>query len=103
MDRAQGKIEPWALTHVANQGKKKARAADKKAKRANPKGKRYMPILDNQYESSVTYVSDSAEKKRSIREKMKNQDPTKRNPSPKEGCTCPDGKCKWLGECLSPK
>ena len=140
MDKAQGKIEPWALTHVANQGKKKARTADKKANRANPKGKRYLPKLDNQYESSVTYTSDSADSipevvwdskrpqgpqkpqnpqpstqnsdqmpgsarhlKRSIREKMKNQDSTKRNPSPQEGCTCPDGKCKWLGECLSPK
>ena len=61
MDKAQGKIEPWALTHVANQGKKKARTADKKANRANPKGKRYLPKLDNQYESSVTYTSDSAD------------------------------------------
>ena len=61
MNKALGKIEPWALAHVANQGKKKARAADKKANRANPKGKRYMPQLDNQYESSVTYTSDSAD------------------------------------------
>ena len=40
---------------------------------------------------------------RSIRDRMRNANPGDDKQVPKERCTCPDGKCKWLGECLSPK
>ena len=56
------KINAWAKIHVTKQraeSRKASRAKDKEENRADPKGNRYMPNLEGQSGSSVTYDSDS--------------------------------------------
>ena len=132
-EKAKEKIAVWANGHVTKQRKIVARAHDKKENRAKPEGKRYMPALGNQSGSSVTFESDSEDSipeinwnperpqgpkrpqdlqsfepnpdnvPRSARELQRSIRDRKKNQAPKEGCTCPNGKCKWFKDCLSPK
>ena len=135
MDKAKPKVAVWVDGHLEQQRKKTARALEKEENRAKPNGKRYMPALENQFDSSETYNSDSEDSipevvwspkgpqglqgqrnlnadqppnsakdlQKSIRERTRYTNPGDVNQDHKEGCTCPDGKCKWLGDCLSPK
>ena len=124
-------INAWAKIHVTKQCRKATRAKDKEENRADPKGKRYMPILDGQSGSSVTYDSDSDDSIPEVnwyQSPQRPQRPTDQETTTnlevaprssiglrrsirnhvksnerKEGCTCPRGECKWAGECFSPK
>ena len=59
MKNVEPKVAIWVEGHLEQQNRKTARAFDKEENRAKPNGKRYMPALENQYESSETYDSDS--------------------------------------------
>ena len=59
MNNAKPEVAAWVEGHLERQRRKTARALEKKENRAKPNGKRYMPALDNQFDSSETYDSDS--------------------------------------------
>ena len=59
MENAKPKVAIWVEGHLEQQNRKTARAFDKEENRAKPNGKHYMPALENQYDSSETYNSDS--------------------------------------------
>ena len=135
MNKAKPEVAVWIEGHLEQQKRKIARFNEKKENRAKPNGKRYIPALDNKFDSSETYDSDSEDSvqevlwnpqkpwappgprnldadqapnsakdlQKSIKERIRETNPRDANQNRKEGCTCPDGKCKWLGDCLSPK
>ena len=62
-----------------------------------PQGPQGPQNPQNSKQNPDTMPRSERELQRSIRDRIRNQKLKEGDQVPKEGCTCPNGKCKWLG------